>query len=339
MKVNNKLKLYGCCYSIKGANRSVICDLQYGKMNFIPNDLHEFIELNQGKSLSDIYDFYNNEENETIDEYVNFLVENEYAFFTDNPDNFPALLKKWYSPAKITNAIIDIDSEIIYLDKEIISQLEKLGVIAIQLRLNDSISIDKLDKVLTLFMNSSIRSIELVLKYVEEYHSDLPNLALRHLRISYIIIHSSPNNSHEEHSHIVCFYTKDDIKRNTSFGPRLITHLAVNKQLFMEAQFHNTYLNKKVYINKNCEVSNAPGYPVLGNFNEKPLYDIVDSLLLNNLWDIKKDVIKICKDCEFRYFCVDSRIPKIDSLTKEYFHEESCEYNPFTSTWKHEQEN
>lgn len=331
-----KLMLFGSCYAVRGFTRSVVCDLQYGKMNFVPNDLLEFLELNQRKCMEEIYQFYNNEENETVDEYVDFLIENDYVFFTDTPDSFPPLHRKWYSSALVTNVIIDICSENVLLNKDIVCQMDSLGVLAVQIRFKESIEYDKLDEVLSLFLNSSIRSLELVVKFSFDYFTKLPILARKHLRLSYIIVHSSPDNLQNEYPNTVCFYTKGDIEVTTGSGPRSTSHLAVNKQLFMEAQFHNPYLNKKLYINDRCEVSNAPNLPVLGNCLSVQLGEIVKKISVDNLWNVTKDTIRICKDCEFRYFCVDARIPRFDKVTREYYHEESCEYNPYNATWKFE---
>jgi hypothetical protein len=49
-------------------------------------------------------------------------------------------------------------------------------------------------------------------------------------------------------------------------------------------------------------------------------------------WHIKKDMIKKCRDCEFRYACTDCRAyledPQ-DILSKPL----KCGYDPYTGTW------
>ncbi len=49
-------------------------------------------------------------------------------------------------------------------------------------------------------------------------------------------------------------------------------------------------------------------------------------------WDINKDKIYVCKDCEFRYICTDCRAyvedPE-DILSKPL----KCGYNPYTGEW------
>ena len=59
--------------------------------------------------------------------------------------------------------------------------------------------------------------------------------------------------------------------------------------------------------------------------------EIVNSNHFRNLWNINKDNIEICKDCEFRYCCPDNRLPIIQG--NRVLFEEDCLYNPYTNTW------
>jgi radical SAM protein with 4Fe4S-binding SPASM domain len=54
------------------------------------------------------------------------------------------------------------------------------------------------------------------------------------------------------------------------------------------------------------------------------------------LWNIKKDDTKVCKDCEYRYMCVDDRIPIKISET-EYKYSTECGYNPYIAKWQDEE--
>jgi hypothetical protein len=54
-------------------------------------------------------------------------------------------------------------------------------------------------------------------------------------------------------------------------------------------------------------------------------------------WNIKKDNTEICKDCEFRYMCVDDRIP-IQISETDYKYSTECGYNPYIGKWQDEKE-
>ncbi len=49
-------------------------------------------------------------------------------------------------------------------------------------------------------------------------------------------------------------------------------------------------------------------------------------------WRIKKDMIDVCKICEFRYICPDCRVfitDDTDILSKP----KKCNYDPITAVW------
>ena len=52
-----------------------------------------------------------------------------------------------------------------------------------------------------------------------------------------------------------------------------------------------------------------------------------------DLWYIKKDDIKKCKDCEYRYMCLDCRI-YITDPHDPFSAPAKCNYNPCTNKWQ-----
>ena len=109
MSKNKTIKVFTSCIPVKGANRSIICDLQRSNFKLIPNDLFEIIELCNGKTLIEIKSIYKNKFDAIIEEYFEFLFANEYVFFTDNPELFPQMSMDWFEPFGINNAIIDYE--------------------------------------------------------------------------------------------------------------------------------------------------------------------------------------------------------------------------------------
>jgi hypothetical protein len=55
----------------------------------------------------------------------------------------------------------------------------------------------------------------------------------------------------------------------------------------------------------------------------------------SDLWHANKDSIEVCNVCEYRYMCIDKRVPVKRNNDSWYF-EEECDYNPFISKWKGE---
>ena len=61
--------------------------------------------------------------------------------------------------------------------------------------------------------------------------------------------------------------------------------------------------------------------------------DVFTNDEFRTLWSITKDIISICKDCEFRYNCSDCRafISDKNNIQSKPL---KCGYNPYTNTWE-----
>lgn len=69
-----------------------------------------------------------------------------------------------------------------------------------------------------------------------------------------------------------------------------------------------------------------------GNISTVELSDVLMLDAFKKPWSIKKDDILICRDCEFRYICVDCRAYRQDEgdwLSKPL----KCNYDPYTATY------
>ena len=58
------------------------------------------------------------------------------------------------------------------------------------------------------------------------------------------------------------------------------------------------------------------------SYNE--LVEIIQSSQFQKYWKIHKDIITECKNCEYRYMCIDDRLPLLDK-SGEYRFEIKCE--------------
>ena len=72
----------------------------------------------------------------------------------------------------------------------------------------------------------------------------------------------------------------------------------------------------------------------LGNVNERPLSEILESEAARRVWGHKKDFIRECSVCEFKYACIDC-LPRTGQLTGSIYNKpKECMYDPLTGTWK-----
>ncbi|MCL0078067.1 radical SAM protein [Dehalococcoidia bacterium] len=65
----------------------------------------------------------------------------------------------------------------------------------------------------------------------------------------------------------------------------------------------------------------------LGNVKQQSLPDIIISDHLKQIWELSKDKIESCRDCEYRYACFDCRV-RAGNLTGK---PTDCSYNPYES--------
>lgn len=132
---------------------------------------------------------------------------------------------------------------------------------------------------------------------------------------------------------------KVNIKQNNENSNNIIS-LHPSKRLMIEAQFVNTYLNKRIFINGNGDLCLSEQHNlVLGNINQVTVKEIRELITLNEVqkyWQLTKDEIDVCKDCEFRKACIDFR--KIfQRPNEEWYHKIECNYNPYIAKWEGEE--
>ena len=159
MKNNTPWKVFACCLLVKGSKRSVICDLQRNRFFLIPNALYDILSKYESMSVEDVKNAFDSKENSIIEEYFDFLIENEIVFFTTDPHLFPKLNLDWHEPAKVTNAIIDLNGSAGHW-KPFLHQVDQLGCKHIQCRFFSEINSGFLIEMLNELNNSNISSIE-----------------------------------------------------------------------------------------------------------------------------------------------------------------------------------
>ena len=195
MKKSNKyFILYSNCMPVKGAARSLVCDLQNEKYYFIPNNFYTILKEDLDKKLHQIYDNYGKSNEMILDEYFSFLIENKLGFVDDEPNLFPKLNLDWDFPSTITNAQIDIDNntynKITFI--KIISELSSMNCQCIEIRFYKKTNISILEEILNSTKDSRIKEIRMILSFDEHIKESLKNkLIYEHQRINSITFHNS----------------------------------------------------------------------------------------------------------------------------------------------------
>jgi SPASM domain peptide maturase of grasp-with-spasm system len=330
--------LFSNCFPVKGIARSIICDVQRNKYSFIPNSLYDLLIVYNGQPICSIFSQFSNlVDQTTIKEYFEFLLDEEFIFFTNNPDAFPPLEIQWQHPSAVTNAIIDIGDNYEKFDYEkLICDLSDLGCKGLEIRIYSDISRSFLLELIHFNAANKIRDVQLILKYESSEKKFLARIYETNTRISSISIHSAPLNDHfclsNSGLHTVFFSTRK-LDSASHCGAINLQYFSINIDTYMESHLFNSCLNRKVGIDIDGNIKNCPTLKKeFGNITNSSIKDVVVGLNFQKPWHITKDQIEICRDCEFRYICTDCR-SNADGIFNDRNKPEKCGYDPYTMTW------
>ena len=329
--------LFACCIPVKGARRSVLCDVQRQSFQFIPNGLYEILTEHAGRTVAAIKAAYDQEYDEEIDEYFEFLLRHEFGFWCDDPGRFPPLDLTWEAPERITNAILDVDAASGHDYAKILGELDDLGCKALEVRCFHGPSLGELRAVLAAALYGRLRSLDLLAGFSPELTPEaLAGLVAEHRRISSVVVHSAPEKRRLPPSPtgVTIEYRTEVIGSPSCCGKVHPGYFVVDLETFAEGQRHNTCLNRKISIDARGEIKNCPSMArSFGNARETSLHSALAHRDFAALWSINKDQIDVCKDCEFRYLCTDCRAYLQDARDL-YSKPSKCSYDPYTAEWR-----
>lgn len=329
-----KLQLFSCCIPVKGVMRSSITDLQRGEIKLIPNSLYDLLIDHVGKSKEDIFALYRQEDRTTIEEYLAFLEDNEFIFWTENTESFPPINFDKESHRLVDNAIVDFSSQGI-LYGSIIAQLDALGCHTLQIRsFKNSVSLKEVEnRILHYTKSSRIRSIELICCYGGESDDQIISFLKNNRRVNLLCLHSAAKNAKVENKFSTVIITDQIISDASHCGIVDPSYFTKNYSFHNESLRHNNCLYKKISIVENGDIKNCPSLPeVYGNIENSTLEEVLNIKGYHKYDNITKDDIEVCKDCEFRYVCSDCRA---FTVTGENLRSkpEKCAYDPYTAKW------
>ena len=331
---NTYFILFSNCIPVKGFSSSLIVDLQNGNYIKIPNLLFEVLNYNicERTTISSIKEHFNNKYDQGIDVYFNFLVEKELGFFAENIDSFPPLSKKFEFYGAVSNSILYLNEHICQFSEKIVAELSVLGCIALELRVEEKMNNDSLTEFMQYVYNSNIRGVELILPF-KLYNQLFPDFVLQDFikmfsKVISVAVHSSTITGIEND----LIHVKKNICK-LHCGNVSPNSFLTNIKSFTESLHHNSCLNRKLSIDADGNIKNCPSMSEsFGNIRDTTLAEAINKPGFQKYWNITKDHIHVCKDCEYRYICTDCRAyvedPE-DILSKPL----KCGYNPYTGEW------
>ncbi len=321
---------FSTCIPVKGYCRSAVYDLQRQDLVFIPNELYHYLNARNGLEVLRKMAVHSS----VHQEYLEMLLEKEIIFETDEDEAFyfSELDTSWDYPALLTNVgihaaqwkepVLDLigslgaNTLVCWIEEE--AQLKPLLEYDLSKLANHS-SFDNCVWVI------DVRLKEADLQLLKTYLDRHPLLSAVHLFRQSVIF------QHEKiHTYSMPYAAR---------GKRLF---APNMEAYMESLHFNLYFDRKMFIAENGEIRNAhetaEGFGFIQQIkNKEDLMRLIFSPSFHRYWTASKDKTEVCRDCELRYLCLDSRTPEQREGSGSWYHERECEYNPYVAKWKGEE--
>ncbi|MGH1516423.1 grasp-with-spasm system SPASM domain peptide maturase [Chryseobacterium sp. JK1] len=336
------LKLFDSVKIIRGAKNSIILDASTGFLQLIPIAFFDLLS-NEHQNYSVLKKQLDNESVEALEEYLNFIVDNKLGVILNSKKELSAFQNAsefQEIPSYVDYLILDVNNSDI-LDDVLVEQICDLRIKYLQIRfseleLNDII---KIISKLNLLNDSCINEVSVVANYdlqlvtfIKENHYSISN------KLLHFILHSSDEQDSQNLEHIQVSIIKNKINIPLSCGLIDLKNINLNRNFYLEAQQYNTCLNKKISIDVKGNIKNCPSMPrSYGNIQDTTLENALNHPEFKKYWNLTKDSIEVCKDCEFRYICTDCRAyTELTSFNNGLDTSKplKCGYNPYIGEWE-----
>ncbi len=326
--------LFANCIPVKGHNRSIIYDLGQYTYHYIPNSLYDL--LIKYETTNEWYNDVTPNEYEIIDEYINFLITNNLVLNCKNIDCkcFAKLNTFWETPEQLSIIALKYDGKKSFY---LLLKIEEFirNSYAKNLSINYFGNETDLLILLKSLKNTYVNNIELYLLYSDFSKNEVEDIVIENPAISRIILLGAKNNSSkylDNGKQIIKYETTS----NSINHPDESISFVVNRDFFIESQSFNCYYNKRIFIDEQGGIKLNNELESIDNVVNVKFDELLKNELIKKYWAVCKDKIEVCKDCEHRYMCYDSRLPK-QNQSGCWFYETECGYNPYIAKWQVEE--
>ncbi|PSK90867.1 SPASM domain peptide maturase of grasp-with-spasm system [Taibaiella chishuiensis] len=328
--------MFSCCHFIKGANRSLLLDTQRDSYYLVPNSMPDFISSVSNLDLDHTLSEYDQGDYEIALQYVEFLIKNDLAFFCDSAEEAAAFLPismAWQYPSEVTNAVIEVDNLVF-----IPAITHCIGTFFIPtlhvIFLCPVVNIDHLWNLIKPFNGLSNKSIQISFENKDQITVEhLTDFCYHHPKIELIIAFNSQIETSAKMFGCSLVFTKQKDFSKAACGSIQQEYFNTGLRHFTESIQHNTCLNRKISIDSEGNIKNCPSMvESYGKIWDTTILQAIEKPGFKNMWNISKDEIMVCKDCEFRHICTDCRA-YLETPENPHSKPLKCGYNPYNNTW------
>lgn len=325
-----KLVLFEHCKIVQGAKHTILQDNLRGVLHRIPIEIAQYFDPVQRTTLSTF-------QKQEIEAY---LIEQEFAFYTNHPDQFIASDNQLFQAFELEYCILEYSDQNQPLLPALFEDLKVLGCQHLELRCYEVLDLETIKSIVQLAVAAQFRSIDVYYKYnKQESFESYNTLTEAYPIINYFVVHSTEQSTIETlkeqgyRTYNNTVITAECIENNNCCG-KISQNFVSSFSFYRTALQHNSCLYRKISVNKEGYVSNCPSMSHhFGHLSNTSILDVVQNSTFTKYWGIHKDQITKCKSCEYRYACSDCRAYREDP-TDLYSAPLKCGYDPTTGIWE-----
>lgn len=333
MKIK-QFKLFQCCIPVKGIKNGIIIDFQRKIIHKVSNQIIDIIKEYSKKNIYDLFNDFN-ETKKILKSHIRYFIENELVILSNSVDSYPSLSEDFFIPVVLDSIGIEIESLSVSMENFLKFRIDELGVNSIKLIFKNQ-NIEQFIRILSLLETSKVKAIVLYLEFSTTMLLELNSYVKENPRIAKLIFYNFDGQ-----------INKSDFDEKFRFEKLSVNDIFYNKTIvsmndfvldidvYLEALKYNLMFNKTLFIDSfgNIKIHKEDSV-FYGNIKNDEIREIINNDAFNLFWNISKDQIEVCKDCEFRYICPDGRIPyKTNSKDLNYKFKTICNYDPYEGKW------
>lgn len=238
----------------------------------------------------------------------------------------------------MSHAIIDFKFDSEEALNAIRRQLVLLNCRYIQFRLFEKIQLKYLCKIASAIKESTVKAIDFIVSIEGNLvAAELIKFVVDNPKIRSLTLYDYVDNKviKEANFGFGCILAvKEKIEDSSHCGVIAPIYFSSNIETFTESHHHNSCLNRKISIDTEGNIKNCPSMKEsYGNIRDTTLMEALEKPGFKKYWNITKDQVSVCKDCEFRYICTDCRA-YLEDPEDIYSKPLKCGYNPYTCEWE-----
>jgi len=308
LKNNKVFRLYAYCQPVLGEERSMICDMQNSAFQEIPNALYEILTEYRDRTVQEIVEHYNDEQGIVAD-YFEFLYQNGYGFYTDNPELYPEMAIEWDHPEFITATTVCINNVASLPYADLWEQLDQLMCKYLEVYCFQDLSLTQLATLLAPTSTSLLNGVSVLLKYQPDFTPEACLKTLAQLpKVTMLVLYEVPEALLKQFNTQEIASTTESFKSANDFELKPDSTLIINQDFFTEAKYRNPYYNQKVAIDEAGNIKNDLHLEKsFGNIKTHQLAEVINQTDFQELWFAKPDLIEGLQNDHMRYCRLETR--------------------------------